>query len=134
MLRQTEHVARGSLRTDRGTTIAPTTPASSATDRLPHATPVGKIDVWAGHVSGDAPSRFGGWVLFPSEPVSEVVVGVDGHWLGPARLGLARPDVAFGGSLRPPEDRFESTSPAAVAELRARLESRTDGERPTPRQ
>jgi glycosyltransferase involved in cell wall biosynthesis len=55
---------------------------------------VGKIDVWAGHVSGDAPSRFGGWVLFPSEPVSEVVVGVDGHWLGPARLGLARPDVA----------------------------------------
>jgi copper homeostasis protein len=50
------------------------------------------------------------------------------------RSTLARPDVAFGGSLRPPEDRFESTSPAAVAELRARLESRTDGQRPTPRQ
>jgi glycosyltransferase involved in cell wall biosynthesis len=55
---------------------------------------VGSIDVWTGRVSGDAPSRFGGWVLFPSESVSEVVVGVDGHWLGGARLGLARPDLA----------------------------------------
>ena len=32
-----------------------------------------------------------------------------------------RPTIAFGGALRPAEDRYEATDPAAVAEVRARL-------------
>ena len=35
--------------------------------------------------------------------------------------GAARPHVAFGAALRPPEDRFEATGEAAVAELRQLL-------------
>jgi copper homeostasis protein len=39
------------------------------------------------------------------------------------RSVAARPHVSFGGSIRPPEDRFDATNPEAVAELRNLLGS-----------
>jgi copper homeostasis protein len=38
------------------------------------------------------------------------------------RSVTARPQVSFGGSFRPPEDRYDATDPAAVAELRRLLD------------
>lgn len=39
------------------------------------------------------------------------------------RSTAARPQVAFGSSFRPPEDRYDGTSTEAVADLRARLDA-----------
>lgn len=39
------------------------------------------------------------------------------------RSVAARPQVSFGGAMRPPEDRYDATSAEAVAELRGRLDA-----------
>jgi glycosyltransferase involved in cell wall biosynthesis len=42
----------------------------------------------------DGTSRFGGWVLFEAEQTARVEISVDGRWIGRARLGMPRPDLA----------------------------------------
>ncbi|MDB5349624.1 MAG: hypothetical protein JWN86_871 [Planctomycetota bacterium] len=42
----------------------------------------------------------------------------------PDRSTATRPRIAFGGVLRPPEDRYDATDPSAVAEVRERLSGR----------
>jgi glycosyltransferase involved in cell wall biosynthesis len=81
----------------------------------------GHLDVPAtGRVLRRGAVTFHGWTLFPSGPVARVELWLGDRPLGPARLGLPRPDVCQALDLGPSE--------ATGFELTANLESWADGD------